>query len=394
VKRDASFDGRPSYVCFSGQDWWYFSRAHSDFQLMLRIARERPVLFVNSITMRMPLPGKSSRFLMRIWRKARSMTKLLRRPVPDVPGFAVLSPIVIPFYGTAWIRRLNAWSVGAQVRFAMRRLGMRRPTCLVTIPTAWDVLAHIDHGPVVFNRSDRHSAFAEADQDTIRTMESALLRGADCVVYVSDVLMQDEADMVGERALFLDHGVDSDHFRPHDRRAIPVEVRDLPHPIVGFFGGFDDYVVDLALIEHVARSLPDVTVLLIGNANCSMRWTEDLPNVRWLGPRDYDEMPAYGSCFDVAIMPWLDNEWIRHANPIKMKEYLALGLAVVSTDFPEVHRYDGLIRIAADRDDFVDLIRKTLADGGLSTPDERRAAVLEASWDRRAAQLLAVCEEG
>ena len=53
----------PSYVCFSGQDWWYFSRAHSDFQLMLRIAVDRPVLFVNSITMRMPLPGKSSRFL-------------------------------------------------------------------------------------------------------------------------------------------------------------------------------------------------------------------------------------------------------------------------------------------------------------------------------------------
>jgi glycosyltransferase involved in cell wall biosynthesis len=384
---------QPSYVCFSGQDWWYFSRAHSDFQLMLRIARERPVLFVNSITMRMPLPGKSSRFLMRIWRKAISMTKLLRRPVPEVPGFAVLSPIVIPFYGISWVRQLNAWSIGAQVRMAMRRLGMHKPTYLVTIPTAWDVLAHLDEGPVVFNRSDRHSAFEEVHQDTIRAMETALLREANHVLYVSDVLMQDEAGVVGDRAVFLDHGVDADHFRPRARSAVPAEVRSLRRPIIGFFGGFDDYVVDLDLVEHVARCVPDATVLLIGGASCSMRWVDDHPNVRWLGPRDYDDIPAYGSCFDVAIMPWLDNEWIRHANPIKMKEYLALGLPVVSTDFPEVHRYDGLIRIASDRDEFVDLIRKTIDDGGLGTPEERRAAVIDASWDRRAAELLAMCED-
>ncbi|HEY2812834.1 MAG TPA: glycosyltransferase [Acidimicrobiales bacterium] len=392
MKRDVTVDGRPSYICFSGQDWWYFSRAHSDFQLMLRVARDRPVLFVNSITMRMPLPGKSSRFWMRIWRKAQSMTKLLRRPVPDVPGFAVLSPIIIPFYGVSWLRRFNAWSIGLQVRLALRRLGMSRPTCLVTIPTAWDVLAHLEHGPVVFNRSDRHSAFEEAHQGTIRAMETELLRGADHVLYVSDVLMRDEAAMVGNRALFLDHGVDADHFRRHPPEDVPADVRDLRHPVIGFFGGFDDYVVDLDLIAHVARSFPDATILLIGDANCSMRWTEDLPNVRWLGPRDYNDIPAYGSCFDVAIMPWLDNEWIRHANPIKMKEYLALELAVVSTDFPEVHRYDGVIRIATDRDSFVDLIRLTLADGGLATPEQRRAAVVDASWDRRAAELLEVCE--
>ena len=50
--------------------------------------------------------------------------------------------------------------------------------------------------------------------------------------------------------------------------------------------------------------------------------------------------------------------------------------------------------MAANRDEFMDLIRKTIDDGGLGTPEERRAAVLEASWDRRAAQLLAVCEGG
>src|SRR3954470_20149210 len=90
---------REDYVCFSGQDWWYFSRAHSDFQLMLRVARERRVLLVNSIGMRMPLPGRSTMVTRRIIRKASSVLKFLKQPVPDVPGFHVMTPLILPLYG-------------------------------------------------------------------------------------------------------------------------------------------------------------------------------------------------------------------------------------------------------------------------------------------------------
>ena len=75
---------QPGYVCFSAQDWWYHNRAHSDFQLM-RGSRAPPVLVVNSIGMRMPLPGRSSQPLRRILRKLRSIAKLVRRPLPELP---------------------------------------------------------------------------------------------------------------------------------------------------------------------------------------------------------------------------------------------------------------------------------------------------------------------
>jgi GT2 family glycosyltransferase/glycosyltransferase involved in cell wall biosynthesis len=384
----------PAYVCFSAQDWWYHNRAHSDFQLMRRVARDRTVLFVNSIGMRMPLPGRSPGALRRIVRKARSMSHRLQAPLPDVPGFHVLTPVVLPFYGSRWGRAVNAWVVRVQVARAERRLGIEDPLVVATIPTAWEVVRRLPHRSLVFNRSDKHSAFGEVDQASIGGLEQALLAGADHVLYVSRSLLAEEAPRTAERAHFLDHGVDLELFRPRPPEEEPGDLRTIPHPRIGFFGGFDDYIVDFALLEKVAAEIPDAHLVLIGDATCPMGRLERLPNVHWLGYRPYEEIPRYGSGFDVALMPWLDNEWIRHSNPIKLKEYLALGLPVVSTDFPEAHHYAEWVSIAAGPEDFVARVRKELGDHDAVEGERRRAAVAGDSWDRRSQELMALCEQG
>lgn len=390
-KASSQPDG-PDYLCFSIQDYWYHNRGHSDFQLMRRVAETRRVLFVNSIGMRMPLPGRSTMFLRRVLRKAHSVTKFLRRPIPALPNFHVITPLIIPAYGSERLRALNARLVAAQVNLVARWLRMRDPVCFLTIPTAWEVIQRVPHRTLVYNRSDKHSAFEEADQAYIRDLEQALLANSDSVLYVSRQLMADEADVVGERAVFLDHGVELDHFDPSTAGDEPEELAAIPHPRIGYFGGLDDYLVDFTLLEQVARSLPDAQLVLIGDATWHMGALRALPNVHWLGYRPYAEIPRYGAGFDVAIMPWQDNDWIRSANPIKLKEYLALGLPIVSTDFPEIRYYTEWVRVAGDRDEFVELVEKTLADGGRAIPAARRSAVASSDWRCRTEQLLAICE--
>jgi glycosyltransferase involved in cell wall biosynthesis len=136
-----------------------------------------------------------------------------------------------------------------------------------------------------------------------------------------------------------------------------------------------------------------VSLVFVGPAPDPVDELLSLPNVHLLGTRPHAQIPAYGSAFDVALMPWRDNEWIRFANPIKLKEYLALGLPVVSTDFPEVRRYAHLVRVARDRRAFIDAVARTLADGGPADPARRRAAVEHATWDA-AAELLLTESEG
>jgi glycosyltransferase involved in cell wall biosynthesis len=195
--------------------------------------------------------------------------------------------------------------------------------------------------------------------------------------------MRLDRDVVEDRAVFLDHGVEVEHFDPDGE--VDPEVARIAHPRVGFFGGLDEYVVDIKLLLDVAEDLPDVQLVLVGDANCSMDALTARSNVHWLGYCSYARVPALGRGFDVALMPWLDNEWIRFANPIKLKEYLALGLPVVTTDYPEVDGYRERVRVAKTREDFTAQVREAL-----DHPVDRRglrASVLGDTWQARGATL-------
>lgn len=360
---------------------------------MRRVAQRRPVLFINSIGMRTPTPGKSTQFMRRILRKAKSVMRFLQQPLEDTPNFHVLTPVILPFYGSETLRAMNAWLVRKQVRLVAKQVGINpdEAVLFVTIPTAVDVVRPLPRRALLANRSDLHSAFGETNQDLIRELENELLENSDVVLYTSHALMKTEEPVSGDRAVFFDHGVDFDRFAAVDGPP-PADLADIPRPIVGFFGGIDDYVVDLDIFKRVAQGLPNCSLVLIGDATCSMEELVSLPNVHWLGFRPYEQIPAYGAAFDVALMPWLRNDWIQHSNPIKLKEYLALGLPVVSTDFPEVHYYSEQISIARDPDEFVRLVGEAIEGRPTGTAESRRARVEAVTWDRQADVLVSLGE--
>ena len=118
--------------------------------------------------------------------------------------------------------------------------------------------------------------------------------------------------------------------------------------------------VDLDLLIQLADGCPSLAGTGRPVEHADGRSTER-PNVHWFDQQPHEAIPAFGRGFDVALMPWHDNEWIRNCNPVKIKEYLALDLPMVTIDFPEVRRYEGLIDIAVGYDDFIAQCRKVAA---------------------------------
>jgi len=389
--KDSPCDG---VVAFGGIDWWYHNRGHSECQVMTRLASEMPVLWINSIGMRAPAPGKTELPWRRYMRKLKSTLKGLRRDPES--GMWIYSPIFVPRYTDGWLR-VNGALLGLQITLLRWLLGMRRPAAWLTTPTAVVVVERLQWSQVLFNRSDEFSRFPEADTTFIERLEARCLTAADRVLYTSHRLLDRERDRCRE-AIYLGHGVDFDRFsaaRPTTAAApLPDALADLPRPIVGFYGALDDYCVDKQLLVDTARRVAPGTLLVIGPRAMDTTEIEAEPNVRYIGQIPYKDIPSHAAAFDVALMPWLMNEWIESSNPIKLREYLAIGFPIVSTWFPELAAYEEHVYAAKSTEEFHAGVGAALAEQSPARVEARRNSVRTATWDAIAARVAQMLHTG
>jgi hypothetical protein len=102
---------------------------------------------------------------------------------------------------------------------------------------------------------------------------------------------------------------------------------------------------------------PSYQFVFIGRKDIRDTGIEQMENVHFLGKKPFSEIPAYGSSFDVGIMFWIRREWIINASPLKLKEYLSLGLPVVSTLIEEVaHNYPDVVYSARSKEEFLEFL--------------------------------------
>lgn len=367
------FDG---IVCIGGEDWWYHNRGHFDFQIMRRLAKAWPVLFVNSLGVRMPSLGEKSVFAERMVRKLKS----LGRGVVEVePNFWVFSPVSVP--GERG-QKLSQWALAPQIKLAAARAGITKPVLWMHCPAGAPLLKQLDASATVMQRTDRFEAFPEGDPALLGRQVAAIKNAADLVVYAAPHLMAEEQDEVA-RQLLVTHGVDLDTFvKAGDARASgPRDVAHLARPRVGFIGGIDAHTFDAPLFLETAQRLPDVTFVMIGATSLPETWCT-LPNVRFLGRKPYDVIARYMAAMDVLIMPWNRSDWIKACNPIKLKEYLAVGRPVVTTDFPALGPWRDLVHVAGDGEAFAAAISQALAEP--YNAGAARARIASESWDEKA----------
>lgn len=348
----ATFDG---VICIGGEDWWYHNRGHFDFQIMRRLAETWPVLFVNSLGVRMPTPAEGSKFLARIGRKARSLGRGL---VNVENGFHVFSPVSIP--GQTG-QLLSGWALAPQIRLAAAAAGIRRPLLWVHCPAGADLVDQFPSAAVILQRTDRFEAFPEADGTLVGRQIRQLKARADLVVYCAPHLEAEERGTV-RRSLLLTHGADVATFAAAGRGETeePDDVSRLPRPRVGFVGGIDAHTFDPELFLGVARRLPDCHFVMVGGMSLPKGWCP-LKNVHFLGRKPYESVAGYMAANDVLIMPWNNSDWIRACNPIKLKEYLATGRPVVTTDFPALDGWRDLVSVADGPDAFAAAVRRAIA---------------------------------
>jgi glycosyltransferase involved in cell wall biosynthesis len=375
-----------SIICFA-HDWG--GDPTSKTHIMRILSESNRILWVNSIGMRRP--GVSGRDLRRVAAKLRRATQGL---VQINPNLAVCNPLVLPLPGVAGVDRLNTLLLGASIRHYARKAGLRRPILWTYLPNTVGLVGRLGESRVVYHCVDEYSAFAGVPRAALRRMEEDLCRKADLVITTSESL-QRERQPWNPRTSFVSHGVDVAHFsRALDPgMAAPADAAGLTSPVVGFFGLLAEWI-DLELIAAVARRRRHWTIALIGKATVDLAPLRGLPNVRVLGQKPYESLPAYCRAFDVGIIPFRIEELTLKANPLKLREYLAAGLPVVSSDLPEVRKYSELVRLAEGPDAFVRAIEGALADRADAAARARVDAMKDESWEARVEEISELIQGG
>ena len=368
-----TFDG---VICIGGEDWWYHNRGHFDFQIMRRLARQWPVLFVNSLGVRMPSLTHDRHFAARIGRKLKSLS---RGAVNVENRFWVFSPLMVP---GATGQRLSDWALAPQIWLAARKAGIRRPLLWVHCPAGAPLRDRLAHEALFMQRTDRFEAFPEGDPAVLGRQIAQLKATADVAVYAAPALMAEETVEVC-RPLLVTHGVDLETFTAAGRSGgpAPADVAPIKGPRIGFIGGIDAHTFDPPLFLDVARRMPDCNFVMIGGCSLPEGWCS-LPNVHLLGRKPYAQVAGYMAAMDALIMPWNNSAWIKACNPIKLKEYLAVGRPVVTTPFDALEGWHHLVRVAHDGESFAAAIRAGLSE---PVPAAAAAARLEVeTWDAKA----------
>jgi len=380
-----NFEKRMDFLCFGGEDWWYHNRGHIDMQLMRRFSTLGTTLYVNSIIMHRPQVKAGKTFLRKVIRKAKSIVTGLKET--DV-GFWVYSPFTMPVHHIDWARTLNHKVLKWQLQVVLRRLKMRNPIIWVACPSACQVAQDLKHCRLVYQRTDRYEDDPHVHRETIAAYDRQLRDIADMTVYVNRSLFEQEKGDC-RRAVFLDHGVDYEMFaQAENDKLVPQDIQDVKKPIVGYFGGLADHKIDIDLLEKVIEARKDLTFVFVGDAPRQYHASLMHQNVRFLGKKDYKQIPHYGKYFDIAIFPWAINKWTEAANPIKLKEYLALGKPVVSTHFPEIDHYADVVYVSDNAQQFMRNIDKACLENNERRVQQRRRKVAASSWDSKAQHLL------
>jgi len=368
------FDG---IICIGGEDWWYHNRGHFDFQIMRRLAKRFPVLFVNSLGVRMPGLSDKRVFAQRIGRKLKSLSRGL---VETVPGFFVFSPVTAP---GKLAEHMTSWALSPQIRLAAQRIGISNPILWVHCPAGAKLTEAIPSAAVVMQRTDRFEAFPEADRDVVGAQIAHLKARADLVIYAAPNLMEEDRGQVA-RQLLVTHGVDFERFASAgdaEGKSAPADIADLARPRVGFIGGVDRHTFDPELYLKVVAALKDMSFVVVGGCSLPDDWCP-FPNVRFVGRKPYDEVANYMAAMDVLIMPWNSSDWIKGCNPIKLKEYIAVGRPIVTTPFPSIEEWRDLVAVADGPAAFADAIRRAVGAHFDAAPGRQR--VRAESWDAKA----------
>ena len=234
-------------------------------------------------------------------------------------------------------------------------LQKQRPLVIVEHPFWGEVVHGIKDADILYDCLDDFSDFEDADE-AVHTLEEMLVRSVDGIVSTAQHLDERWSTSTKPHCI-IRNAADFEHFsrKPDTHYQSPSG-----QLVLGYHGAIEHWF-DVELVEHIADEMQDCIIMLvggIGKPEVKKRLAAHA-NIMLVGEVEYSRLPYYLYGFDIGLLPFLIQPLTLNTNPVKVYEYLAAGIPVVSVPLPEMLHFTELVTVA-DRDNFIPAIRDTL----------------------------------
>ncbi len=210
-------------------------------------------------------------------------------------------------------------------------------------------------------------------------VEQAVLQSADVTFVTSSVLISRRAHLA-RRLEMLPNGM-PEFFLTPDVGTDDV-IAATPKPRLGYVGNIFP-LIDFAMLAAVMQRRPEWHLVMVGpiHRTADVSLLRSLPNVHFVGPRPHEQLPSVMRYFDVGLIPMIINGFTKPLTPLKLFEYMACGVPVVSTKFPELEQYASDIELVdCSSGAFEEAIARTLRRDRSHTATRLREIARTRTW--------------
>ena len=372
------------FVVFA-EDWG--SHPSSTQHIFTRISKDHDVIWFNSIGMRKP--SLNLKDFKRIYQKLSLMLtkKSVAAKVPEnmvQSGPLVQNPFVLPWHDNTLCSAFNAHKINSLI-------DVSDPEPIIywlSVATAINLIKLRPQDRLVYYCGDDFSSLAGVDHSMIESFELSLIEQAHRIFVISDKLMR---KMPPHKTQLLEHGVDFNLFNDPQNKAKELEQKTN---VVGFYGSISSWL-DIELLSYCIQERPQYEFVLVGNAQVDISELTQFDNVTHIEAVDHKLLPCFSQHWQASILPFKNNGQIQACDPLKLKEYLASGVPIVSTDFPAVRRFQDAVLITNSAEGFLnrlDIAMSIHQAPSLAWKEHSSELVKRHSWDHKAKFVLNECK--
>jgi glycosyltransferase involved in cell wall biosynthesis len=218
--------------------------------------------------------------------------------------------------------------------------------------------------------------------------EGRIFAHSDLVVFSAEWLMEhmlERYPAVARKAALVRNAVNHSDFdvsAPNDHHNDSRSVKTI-----GYVGALN-FWFDTEAVKFAAQAHPEWRFLLVGPVGSrKLDVLRSIPNIVFRGEVPYADLTSHLSQMDIAIIPFVKSPLTLATNPIKIYEYFACGLPVVSTRLPEVEQFQDLVYFTDSPDQFSSQIEAALREEDAPRRTRRVCIARRESWSARCAQL-------